>query len=238
MNTLKQAKISFVGDSHVNLWRYIKKNDLCAPLKIVQVAGKAGKTAQGLAKPSNADWFLNKISGGLNYLGINFGEVDCAFAIWSRMAQNQSSKQQEINFAVSQIEQFALKAQSLKTENIVILSPIIPLVKSYSDNGYLKYVDTKKMAISKDTANKARQKRLRVKASHKERTGLVLSFEEALRTMAYSNMFKFMTINHLLLDPKKSIVKDKFMDLGGGWHLPVEISAPMWVSSCLREDWH
>lgn len=233
MNILKQkTSLFFIGDSHTNIWKYIKRNNfLPLNIDIIAVKGIPSKTAQGLAKEKNKRLFLDSIFAveQVDYLVINFGEVDCAFAIWSRMEKFGTTKDKEITYAVKQIENIAKMATSKNTKNIILLSPIIPLVKSYEDNGYRRKDNT-----NKATANQAREKRRTVKASQKERTDLVLAFEEELKQMAEKNNFSFITINDILLDKKTKVVKLKFTNLGEGWHLPPEIAAPFWIEKIIK----
>jgi len=223
MNTSLKKKINifFVGDSHLDTWAYANKNNIGTDvLNIVKIVSLAGKTAQGLAKINNRNIFLGpfkKYEGTIDFLAINFGEVDCGYALWSRMNIHNTTKQQEIDFAMKGIQLLIDEARAIKPCNIILMAPIIPLIAQYSNRD----------------AEIVRRRR-EVLANHKERTNLVLAFSKRLQIMAKTNKFEYVSVNDILLDKRTGVVKEEYTNLGAGWHLAPRVGASIWVNQMIK----
>ena len=113
MNSLKtnkdMATLYIVGDSHVECFKYAaKRNPLDEELHILSSFMSPGKTAQGLHRERNQKHFMNRVASDLakgkpDYIATSFGEIDCGFTLWSRMAKNGTSIAEEIEYAINGI---------------------------------------------------------------------------------------------------------------------------------------
>lgn len=219
-----KPNVFIIGDSHTEIWPFSKTRNLADEyFNITGWIYAPSKTAQGLAKKENFKLFSSRViahNEKIDYLGIHLGEVDCGYTIWSRMLRENTTKEEEINFAINNVEGLAIYLKK-HVGNIILMSPIIPLIESYEEGGY--------KAVKTASPVPGRIKRREVKWSHKERTDLVLLFEESLNLVANRNNFMTASINNKLLDPKTSVVKKEYMNLGAGWHLPKRISSQLWI---------
>jgi len=216
-------KVIIVGDSHSNIWRPgYRKLILNNTFTVVENTWATSKTAQGLAKQENLNIFLKKLretKEDIDYFIIQLGEVDCAYALWSRMNRNGTTKETEVDFAIKQLENLAINARKY-TDKIILLSPIIPIIEAYKEGTYR----------GSHGHIQGRERRNEIKATHKERTDLCLLFERKLKDMANINGFKVASINHILLDKTTGLIKKQYMNLGDSWHLKIKDSIRLWVN--------
>lgn len=210
-----------IGDSHVEGFKYAQRKLTNKNIQILGSCAAPGKSAQGLHKAINQNIFLKRINsdfiGKADYIAMMFGEIDCAYTIWSRMNINKSDQDTEVNYAIDGIERLANATSPHTKKNVILLGPIIPLVSTYPKD------------IPKYLA-----RRLEIKINHRDRTDLVLEFCKRLALRANQLGLLYTDINYELLDSRTNLVKNKYRDKGNFHHLGAAISAKLWMNQITK----
>jgi hypothetical protein len=215
---MSKYTFTFLGDSHTRNWSYARDNNLVPDyMQIQQVIVESSKSAQGLHKDRKVELFLDQIQEPANYIALSFGEVDIGYAMWSRMKRNGTSVQEEVEYATDGLIKFAVCCKQFADE-VVFLSPIIPLIADYFNYNMRKPA----------TAVPGRTLRQQVEVPIEERTECTMYFEELLKA---DSQFQVISINNELRNPQTGIIKDEYIDLGSGWHLPSTLAIELWSSA-------
>jgi hypothetical protein len=213
--------IYVIGDSHTEGFKYLENNNLDKRITIVGSCVAAGRTAQGLNKTRNRKIFIDRtisdFDGNADYIALQFGEIDCAYTLWSRMKIHNTTKAEEIEYAIAGIKSLANDLQEYTVNNIILLGPIIPLVSKYQDD-VPAYIS----------------KRRTINESYRERTELVLSFCNKLREEANTLGYLYTDINDNIIDRTTKLAKLKYRDKKTLHHLGVRTSAKLWTNSMLK----
>ena len=215
------TSLYIIGDSHVEGFKYSQKNKLDNKIKIIGSCMAPGRTAQGLNVTRNRNIFINKTKSDFKckatYIALQFGEIDCAYTLWSRMDRHKTTKETEIEFAIEGIKLLASDIKRYATKNIIFLGPIIPLVSKYP-NDMPEYLSRRKT----------------IKASYKERTELVLRFCNRMKKEATQSGYLYTDINRQLVDPATKLAKEKYRDKSSLHHLGAAISANLWMGNLVN----
>ena len=212
----KQYRIYVCGDSHTGVFIYAKKKKYPRILNIVTVNPRPGKTAGGLCRRSNMDFFINPLANlkaKIDYLIVQLGEIDCDIYLWVRAKGDYNSLIDNLETATDNIIQLAREA--IATGNIkqaIILGPIIPILTTH------------------ENLPPSLHKRTQVTESHIDRTNLTLLFCKRLKMKAEASGFLYLDINDKIIDKATGVTHIKVFKGPGGWHhLAKPIGVTLWI---------
>ena len=222
MNLKTYDNLIILGDSHAYDLKALQKTNKYKDIfRIIKVVSVSGKTAQGLAKANNIDIYIKKIINLVDktdQVGIFIGETDCGYAIWSRTQKYNTTKHQEICFAVEQLINFAKKLEELGFKNIFFMLPIIPLVQDYK---------------SKDIPEIIRVRR-DIPYSFLQRTRLTIKFNSRLQSQAQKNNYKTIGINSKLINPKTNLAYEMYQSDRFFHHLRPKYAIQFWAEELVK----
>lgn len=219
----RKPNVIIIGDSHpIELQKAINKNKYIESdyFRYKAIVSIPEKTAQGLSKRGNRDLYVNKIAEHIKesvYLGMLFGEIDCAYTIQSRMKRNDTIEDEEIEYSVSQLIDFG-RELSKSNLHVFFMGPIIPLMKNYKGKNIPNLI----------------LKRRESDRSHKERTLTVLKFNEKLEEESKNNNFGYISINDELIDKETMVAKEFYQKRSYFHHLNAEHSMKLWSNEIER----
>jgi len=222
MNISKKPNVFVVGDSHAECFKMATKQDDLL-LNFVGAAAMPGKSAQGLNKQNNLDLCMNRLrllqEDRIEYLGLLFGEIDCAYTILSRMGRNGTTEEEEMDFAINGIMKVARHLSTEKSKRTIILLPIIPLISDYSKPGIFTTL----------------AQRMQDLAPYKERTNRLLLFNKKLEDQAIAQGYLVADINNRLLDLDTGVAKEEYQDNKAAWHhLGMKNALLFWTEEIVR----
>jgi hypothetical protein len=211
-------KILGLCDSHGGVLEYIHDRGLLRPHLInCEIVG--GATAYGLSNDESITQAFRKFTHAVarfadyDTMVIMLGEVDCCVAMWNRAERRQEPVFEQIAPALHGIQRLVdwLRAQGKR--DIVILGSILPTV---ADGERALQLDAMRRAIG---------------AGQRQRTELVLAFNEQLRQLAQRNGLPYLDVTEETLNRATGLVDPAFLIDGAvDHHLSQEKSAPLWAA--------
>jgi len=215
--TINKKRLTFIGDSHLCVFQYIKDNGYL-PNYDIDIKTVLGATAMGMVNPHSKTDALKKFREFLKIqdkessLFFQIGEVDCGFIIWYRSQKHSISVEEQLTLSVNNYFTFLKEVKNKGFQKVTILGAVLPTIKDGQDLG--------------EVANLRKE----IKATQSERTKLTLRYNRLLRQFANSHDFKYADINNSLLDPSTHLVKDYYLSNNAtDHHLSSRKTAPLWL---------
>jgi hypothetical protein len=211
-------KILGLCDSHGGVLEYIHDHDLLRPHLInCEIVG--GATAYGLGNDESITQAFRKFTRAVarfadyDTMVIMLGEVDCCVAMWNRAERRQEPVFEQIAPALRGIQRLVDWLRVQGKRDIVILGSILPTV---ADAERALQLDAMRQAI---------------RASQRQRTELVLAFNEQLRQLAQRNELPYIDVTAATLNRDTGLVDSTFLVDGTvDHHLSQDKSAPLWAA--------
>src|SRR3972149_2878198 len=172
----KRRELVCLGDSHVDVYKYIQEHNLL-PNFSIEVKNVGGATAMGMVNPNSRTNALKIFTEYLkdknknSVILVQLGEVDCGFVIWYRAKKYHLSVKSQLNNYFSFVKDI-----KPKFKHIVITGAALPTIKDGQDWG--------------EVANLRRE----VKVPIIKRTKLTLDYNSALKKFAVNNSFIYLDI--------------------------------------------
>jgi hypothetical protein len=217
----------FIGDSHTQMFQYIKQEKLLREFSI-QTVVVPGATAQGMVNPNsrtNALEFFKRIVGKRQYraIFIQLGEVDCGFVIWYRCMKHGESVEYQLERSLENYFNFVKYLVGKGHEQVVLTGAILPTIK---DNGV--------------SWGEVAHLRKEVQATRKERTDLTLRYNDSLKRFARKIGVSYIDITSYILDVRTGLISDEYLNENPyDHHLSASKVAPFWVreiEQCLDQN--
>lgn len=215
-------RILILGDSHAGVFEYLFDHDLLAPhLLNCEIVG--GATACGLNNDRSVTGAFAIYQRSLQRFAdfevvvIMLGEVDCSFAFWNRAQRHGETVIDQIPRAIQGIERLLAWGTSQSArQRFVLAGSILPTIRD-------------------DQIDQQYEVRRSVRASQRERTELVLGYNEALRRLAAQRSCPYMDITAPTIDPDTGLLRQKYLvrdkvDI----HQSQPMTAGLWASEMRR----
>ncbi|QRM18348.1 hypothetical protein GBK02_02515 [Dechloromonas sp. TW-R-39-2] len=216
-------RILILGDSHAGVFEYVFDHDLLTPhLLNCEIVG--GATAGGLNNDHSVTAAFAKYQQSLRRFAeydvvvLMLGEVDCSFALWNRAKQRNESVFEQIPRAMQGIVRLLDWAgEHYPQRRFVLAGTILPTIKD--DEIDLQYYELRRS----------------VRATQRERSELVLAFNQAVRQLAGQRGLSYMDISQQTIDAEKGVVRDEFLVHEKlDHHQSQAMTAPLWVEEFRR----
>jgi len=199
-NIIPRTNLYCLGDSHTEVFEYIKSNFLfssfCIKTIIVQ-----GATVSGFSNPNSKTQSMFKFENHINncitpndVILFELGEVDCGFVLWYKSQIGSCSINFSLNKAISNYEKLIDNAINKVGKKVIIMSAILPTIADGVNFGNI--------------ANK----RSKIKATQSERTELTLRFNREMEIIASKKGVLYLNLDHILIDKKSKLIKSKFLN--------------------------
>lgn len=219
----RDKQLMCIGDSHIEVFNYIKKNNLIPGYKI-EVKSVGGATAQGMVNPNSKTKallifkkYLEKINRQ-SWILIQLGEVDCGFVIWYRAEKYGLTIEKQMETSLTNYFSFLKDLRSKGFKNIVILGAILPTIKDNQDWG------------------KVANLRKEIKATLKERTCLTLRYNSYLKKFALQMKFHYIDITNYILNKKTGVINEIYLnEINTDHHLSNKLTAKLWINELRKK---
>ena len=213
-------RILVLGDSHAGVFEYIFDHDLWPP-HLINCDIVGGATAHGLNNDHSVTRAFEKYQDALRRFPdygtvlIMLGEVDCSFALWHRASQKGESAAMQIPQALSGVERLLdLLAADKRRHTVALVGAILPTIKDHQ-------IDQQAFEL-----------RRKIKATQRQRSALVLAFNQALGELAVRRGLPYVDITSVTIDPELGVVRDEFLvEAGIDHHQSQKRTAPLWVEA-------
>lgn len=221
INKSKKTNVLIVGDSHVMVFEYIKKNKKL-PKHRLFICKSVGATALGVINPNSKTQSFNKFKAIIkkekyNYIVIQLGEVDCGFLIWLRSEKYNVSLHDQLEESLANYYKFILWIKDNSDAKIILTGAILPSIS--------------------DDANLMEMKNLRKEVSAKqyERTQLTLEYNDRLKSIAKELDCNYIDISDDILNNKTKVVDKYFLsDDITDHHLSNERTCDLWLNKLFK----
>ena len=188
-----------LGDSHIAIFDYIKKNKLLNNF-LLDVIEVGGATAQGMINPNSKTdalrIFMTRLKNAKRFQSVilQLGEVDCGFVIWYYAEKYSVSIDKQLNKSLNNYMAFILQIKQLGFEDIIVMSAPLPTIADNQDWG--------------NVANARRE----ISASLKERTALTLRYNALLAENCKQNDIRMLDLTQFLLDENTGLLQHEFLN--------------------------
>jgi hypothetical protein len=186
----------FIGDSHVNAFRWADEQGLFDRPSQFTIVG--GATAVGLRNPNSLTNAIEVFTQAVSPYDknkipvIQLGEVDCGFVIWYRAQKYGESIEDQLNYSMAAYLEFVDSLKKIGYQNIVLTSATLPSILDDQNWG--------------EVANARRE----VKATLRERTDLTLRYNDKLREATESRALHNIDLSNVLLDRSTGLISSNF----------------------------
>lgn len=191
-------KILVLCDSHGGVLEYIHDNKMLFPHYInCEVVG--GATAYGLNNDQSTTRSFFKFSRAIkryptfDVIGIMLGEVDCSVTLWTVAQKRGVAAAELIPQAIHGYQRLIDYLQSNGKSRIILFGSILPTVSD------------EQQALQLDPL------RRKVSADQRQRTALVLAFNQQLQALAKESGLDYIDITQETLDKKTGLVDHAFV---------------------------
>lgn len=199
--TQLHGKLSLLclGDSHIGVFNYIKKNGLLRDCNVdITLVGAA--TAQGLVNPNSKTDALNILRKQIDLADrhqiiiLQMGEVDCGFVIWYYAEKYAVSMDEQLDRSLNNYFSFIKETREKGFQNIIVLSAPLPTIPDGQDWG--------------EVPNLRRE----IKASQRQRTQLTIKYNERLSILCKKSDIRFIDTTLSLLDENTGVINTIFQN--------------------------
>ena len=220
-------KLLVLGDSHTEVFPFLRKNNLLPDYIQVDSYGIPGATAQGIHNPKSKTKALDRYkshvemtSSKYDWVGLMIGEVDCGFALWYRSQQFGIPMEKQLRFAINQYEFFVQnELEPIFGKNILLCGAHLPTLRNPDDN--------------EDIVVKRARMEVSIKASYKKRTDLTLRYNKIISSFAENCNYTYGDITRFCIDEKTRLLKESIPSTGNH-HLPIRFAADCWKQELVR----
>jgi hypothetical protein len=215
-------KMLILCDSHGGVFEYIHDNELLSPHYInCEVVG--GATAYGLNNDQSSTRSFLKFSQAIkryptfDVIGIMLGEVDCSVTLWAVAQKRGVAAAELIPQAMRGYQRLIDYLQSNGKSRIVLFGSILPTV---SDEQQPFQFEPLRRNVSTD---------------QRQRTALVLAFNQQLQALAKDAGLDYLDITQETLDEKTGLVNQAFVIRDRIDHYQSQaMTAPFWCAKLLE----
>jgi len=213
-------KILVLGDSHSEVWSFIKKRNLCSDVTF-NIKTVAGATAYGCGNPNSKTESYKifketiKQNTDSDYVMIMLGEVDCGFLIWYKSQTLNIDVPTILKQTIDKYQEFIqdVVQEYFLPEQIILLDSSLPVIKDQTDKKFLTGA------------------RSQVSASISDRIDLTLEFNLVLNDLALKFGYNRLGITEHILDKDLKQVHSKFLkDDPYDHHVSSKAVAKIWSS--------
>jgi len=192
----------FMGDSHVNIFNTMAKNNMFDDNISIKTKIVQGATAQGMVNPASKTNALNILNDFIDTnildkktkLFFLLGEVDCGFVIWYRAEKHGITIEEQLHTSIDNYFTFLKNTKNKGYNDINVISVSLPtIVDNYDWRDHISF-------------------RSEVTANQKARTDLTLHYNKLLEEKCKEHNFNFIDITAEQLDKKTGIIKPKFLN--------------------------
>jgi len=206
--------IAVLSDSHGAVFEYAYDNNLLFP-HVLNAEIVAGATAYGLKKENSVSYkkYENFILKNKKYsiVVLQLGEVDCGFLIWHRAKKYNTLPTEQIVHSLDGYKKL-LDFLLLQKKKIIMAGVILPTIKDHQ------------------TVPKGLAPRDMVSATQKERSDLVLAFNEHLKMLAKEYGCLYVDITNETIDSKSGLLMDDYIEPSKvDCHQKCEKTAHIWA---------
>lgn len=207
-----KTPIYIIGDSHAGYFLF--KDVSNALVRVLQLPGA---TAYGLVNDNSASGSRRAINKLLRNVGrrsivvLQFGEVDCAFSIWTRAHKNCTSPFEEVHEACKNYLSFIGELKKCGIGTILVGTVPPPTVSDW------KRWNGSPIAVF----------RQQIEASLEERTRCTKLFNQILRSSSNKGLYRFIDVESDYIDEITGLVKGELIiqdDLHLNWAKAREIN--------------
>jgi hypothetical protein len=217
LSGIGKERLLFMGDSHVEMFQYIKGKKLLNEYAISTMM-VPGATAQGMMNPyskTNAleSFKLSMDRRSYRCIFIHLGEVDCGFVIWYRALKYNESVEFQLERSLTNYFEFVRYLLDLGHKDIALTGAVLPTIRE-----------------NKSAWGEIASLRKEVEATQEERTELTLRYNSRLRDFAGKTGIGYIDITEHILNPETGLIADRFRNENRfDHHLSSEKAAPFWV---------
>ena len=196
---MRRNHLLVIGDSHVNVFKYLKQSHLLPKSVWIDYLTVGGATAQGVLNPgSKTDarrLFLERVNSAkkFQHLLVQLGEVDCGFVIWYYSEKLGSSVDAQLFRSSENYSTFLKELKSLGFNTVSVLSAPLPTIRDGQDWG--------------DIA----KKRSEVTAKQTDRTELTVRFNREMLAVCASQGINYIDHTSIMLNESTGIVRDEYL---------------------------
>ncbi len=209
-------------DSHGGVFEYIHDNALLSPHYInCEVVG--GATAYGLNNDQSSTRSFLKFSQAIkryptfDVIGIMLGEVDCSVTLWAVAQKRGVAAAELIPQAMRGYQRLIDYLQSNGKSRIVLFGSILPTVSDEQQPFQFEPL------------------RRNAGADQRQRTALVLAFNQQLQVLAKGAGLDYLDITQETLDEKTGLVNQAFVIRDRiDHHQSQAMTAPFWCAKLLE----
>ena len=191
------SKILVLSDSHGGVFEYIYDNNLLEPHLInVEIVG--GATAYGLSKEYSQTNSFSKYKYGLkrfhhyDTIMIQLGEVDASFILWKKIKDENIDFNEAIELSLNGYKKLLNYVMKIKGKKIIITGAILPTL---NDNQ-----KADESAILRNT----------IQVTQKERTNLILQYNQELFKLAKKYNLDYIDITEETYDKNSGVIKKTY----------------------------
>jgi hypothetical protein len=222
LNNLRNGhKILVLSDSHGGVFEYIHDNHMLSN-NFINVDIVGGATSYGLNNIHSKTNAFNRFKLALrrftkyNIILIQLGEIDTAFILWKKIQDNNLTMRESIRLSIIGYEKLIEYIVSLNKE-IIITGVVLPTLK----DGQI--------------ADKNVRLRNTINASQKDRTEMVIMFNEELKKISEKYKLHYIDITSDTLDLKTGTIKHKFTrENKSDHHQNFITTSRLWVKQIIK----
>jgi len=191
-------KLVFLGDSHINYFKFGANQGLYAPFH-TETCMASGATVLGLNNINSFTQASEKFKNHLkkhhkeSEIFFQLGEVDCGILIWIKAEEKNISIHEQAQLTILSYKKFINDIKDLGYKNINITSATIPTINDEDHTGEIISLRRKK-----------------VKATFIERTNLTIYFNSLLKSMCSDLGVNYLDATSLFINESTSICDEKF----------------------------
>lgn len=188
-----------LGDSHINVFKYIADNELLDNYKF-DVYPVLGATAQGMINPNSKTDALKIFTNKLKEVNLSqtiflqLGEVDCGFVIWYYSEKYATSIDEQLIRSINNYTHFIEQVRADGFKNVIVISAPLPTIADNQNWGRV--------------ANLRRE----VRATRKNRTALTVKYNLLLSDYCSNKNITFLDTTEYLIDHDTDEIKKIFLN--------------------------
>src|SRR4051794_20298788 len=190
-----KAHVLALGDSHVDVMRHVRRDDVAFRVLMLE-----GATASGITNPNSKTNASNRFKERVlaakpwQHVLVQLGEVDCGFIIWHRAQRLGISVEEQLEQTLDNYEAILSFTRDQGFASVMVVAVPLPTIDDYP-------------SAWAEIANLRKE----ITATQRERTDLTIRFNEHLRERCERLEIVFVDASAEQLDPETRLVKRSLM---------------------------